>query len=115
MKKLGAAESLKLGPEGDRTHLSARGQQEIGAMAARELVRVVPALAPLLADDTLHTVTALLDGRAFVRISAGEFSMVSTSGNADEQPVHRVRITKPFTDKRYTGPCALWKRALTGT
>jgi lysophospholipase L1-like esterase len=47
----------KLGPEGcleidardkegkpDHTHLGAKGQQEIGAMAARELLRLMPDL-----------------------------------------------------------------------
>jgi formylglycine-generating enzyme required for sulfatase activity len=107
-EKLGPAESLKLGPEGDRTHLSSRGQQEIGALAARELVRVVPALRPMLADETLHTVTALLDGRGFVQIPAGEFDMGSTSGNPDEQPVHRVRITRPFEMGKYEVTQAQW-------
>lgn len=51
------AQAERLGPEGcveidardkdekrDHTHLGAKGQQEIGAMAARELVKVVTAL-----------------------------------------------------------------------
>jgi lysophospholipase L1-like esterase len=53
----------KLGPDGcagidaldkdgkrDHTHLGPQGRQEIGAMAARELVRVIPALRPYAAD-----------------------------------------------------------------
>jgi lysophospholipase L1-like esterase len=57
------AQSEELGPEGsgilnaitkegkpDTTHLSAAGRQEIGAIAAREFVRVAPALRPYLRD-----------------------------------------------------------------
>jgi len=53
------AQAEKLGPEGceeidardkvgkrDHTHLGPKGRQEIGAMAARELMRVVPSLRP---------------------------------------------------------------------
>ena len=56
------AQAERLGPEGseslnaqtsdgksDHTHLGPKGRQEIGAMAARELVRVEPKLAPYLA------------------------------------------------------------------
>jgi lysophospholipase L1-like esterase len=57
MYTLTLEQAERLGPEGcleidardkegkpDHTHLGARGQQEIGAMAARELVRLVPEL-----------------------------------------------------------------------
>lgn len=57
------AQAEKLGPDGcdeidardkdgkrDRTHLGPKGRQEIGAMAARELVRVAPALRKYLLD-----------------------------------------------------------------
>lgn len=44
----------------------------------------------------LHSLSALLDGSGFVRIRAGEFMMGSNSGNPDEQPVHRVRISQDF-------------------
>jgi formylglycine-generating enzyme required for sulfatase activity len=35
-------------------------------------------------------------GIVFLLVEPGEFRMGSTRGNADEQPVHTVRITKPF-------------------
>lgn len=42
------------------------------------------------------TLGALLDGSGFVRIPAGVFMMGSKNGNADEQPVHQVRLRKGF-------------------
>ena len=63
MYALTLAQSEALGPEGskalgattkegklDTTHLSAKGRQEIGVIAAREFVRVEPALKPYLRD-----------------------------------------------------------------
>jgi lysophospholipase L1-like esterase len=46
----GSEEIGRKGPDGklDTTHLGPKGQQEIGAMAGRELVRVAPALKPYL-------------------------------------------------------------------
>lgn len=46
-------------------------------------------------------VSALLDGSGFVKLSAGEFEMGSTNGNPDEQPVHKVRITRAFEIGKY--------------
>jgi pectinesterase len=60
------AQSEELGPAGsailnettkegkpDTTHLSATGRQKIGAIAAREFVRVVPAMKLYLRDESL--------------------------------------------------------------
>jgi len=57
------AQAEKLGPEGcaeidaldkdgkrDHTHLGPKGRQEIGAMAARELIRLIPSLRPYAVD-----------------------------------------------------------------
>jgi len=57
------AQAEKLGPDGcadidgrdkdgkrDHTHLGPKGRQEIGAMAAHELVRLIPALRPYAVD-----------------------------------------------------------------
>jgi formylglycine-generating enzyme required for sulfatase activity len=41
-------------------------------------------------------VSDLLGGKGFVGIPPGEFQMGSTIGSADEQPVHRVRLTRGF-------------------
>jgi formylglycine-generating enzyme required for sulfatase activity len=38
----------------------------------------------------------LLDGTGLAKIPPGEFEMGSPNGNADERPVHRVRITQGF-------------------
>lgn len=43
-------------------------------------------------NPELYGVGALLDGTGVVPIRAGEFWMGSEDGNADERPVHRVRI-----------------------
>jgi lysophospholipase L1-like esterase len=58
------AQAEQLGPDGcleidavdptgkpDHTHLGPKGRQEIGAMAARELIRAAPALQPYLTDS----------------------------------------------------------------
>jgi pectinesterase len=50
--KEGSAALGRIAPDGklDTTHLGARGQREIGVMAARELVRLEPALQPYLRE-----------------------------------------------------------------
>jgi formylglycine-generating enzyme required for sulfatase activity len=55
-----------------------------------------------------HSLSALLDGSGFVTIPAGEFTMGSTHGNADELPEHRVRITKAFEMGKYEVTQAQW-------
>jgi formylglycine-generating enzyme required for sulfatase activity len=56
-----------------------------------------------------HSLTFLLEGDAFVSIPAGEFTMGSSSGNADEAPPHRVRLSKPFELSRYEVTQAQWR------
>ena len=56
----------------------------------------------------IHTLDALLDGRAFVKISPGEFVMGFENGNRDEQPEHRVKITKPFEMGKYEVTQSQW-------
>jgi formylglycine-generating enzyme required for sulfatase activity len=43
-----------------------------------------------------YGLTALLDGTGLTRIPPGEFQLGSPTGNADERPVHRVRISQGF-------------------
>jgi formylglycine-generating enzyme required for sulfatase activity len=50
----------------------------------------------------------------FVQIPAGEFEMGSNDGNADEKPVHRVSISRPFEMGRYEVTQAQWE-AVMGT
>jgi pectinesterase len=66
-EQLGPKASLELGPplpaDGtpDTTHLGLRGQREIGRLVAQELVRIEPALKPLLREDApapIHYVVA---------------------------------------------------------
>ena len=65
---------------------------------------------PLLAsqDAQVHSLSSLLDNSGFVRIPAGEFEMGSRNGNADEQPVHSVRITQSFEMGKFEVTQAQW-------
>ncbi len=50
----------------------------------------------------------------FVAIEPGEFLMGSNSGDDDEKPVHRVRLSKPFEMGKYEVTQAQWE-AVMGT
>lgn len=63
---------------------------------------------PEPATPPIHLLGALLDGTGFVRIPAGEFTMGSTGGNADEQPPHRIRITRAFEMGKFEVTQAQW-------
>jgi formylglycine-generating enzyme required for sulfatase activity len=51
-------------------------------------------------------------GIAFITIPAGEFDMGSETGESDERPVHRVRITQPFRLGKYPVTNAEYERFL---
>src|ERR1700738_3964280 len=55
---------------------------------------------------------ALLDGSGLVRIPPGTFLMGSRNGVADEQPVHRVRITRAFEMGKFEVTQALWESVM---
>lgn len=55
-----------------------------------------------------HSLTALLEGKGFVQVQPGEFLMGSQDGNADEQPVHRVRISYSFEMSKFEVTQAQW-------
>jgi formylglycine-generating enzyme required for sulfatase activity/serine/threonine protein kinase len=50
---------------------------------------------PVVKDDDGVPITRAM-GMAFRKIPAGEFEMGSNSGDGDERPKHKVRITRPF-------------------
>ncbi len=56
--------------------------------------------------------SVLLDGSAMAKIPPGEFMMGSPNGNADERPVHRVRISKGFEMGKYEVTQAQWKAVM---
>ena len=64
-------------------------------------------------DAASYGLTALLDGSALARIPAGEFVMGSQAGDADEQPMHRVRITRPFEMGKFEVTQAQWETVIT--
>jgi formylglycine-generating enzyme required for sulfatase activity len=59
-----------------------------------------------------YGVTALLDGSAMVRIPVGEFAMGSASGDADEAPVHRVRVSRPYEMGKFEVTQAQWETVM---
>lgn len=63
-------------------------------------------------DQAFASLTALLDGSGMVRISAGEFQMGSAAGEPDEQPVHRVRISRDFEIGKFEITQAQWETAM---
>ncbi|HYO81605.1 MAG TPA: formylglycine-generating enzyme family protein [Bryobacteraceae bacterium] len=63
-------------------------------------------------DVPRHSLTFLLEGHAFVSIPAGEFTMGSASGNADEAPPRRVRLSKSFELSRYEITQAQWRAVM---
>jgi formylglycine-generating enzyme required for sulfatase activity len=63
-------------------------------------------------EPSAYGLTALLDGSGLVRIPAGEFPMGSASGEADEAPVHRVRIGKDFEIGKFEVTQAQWETVM---
>jgi formylglycine-generating enzyme required for sulfatase activity len=63
-------------------------------------------------EPATYGLTALLDGSGMVRIPAGEFRMGSASGEADEAPVHRVRISQDFEIGKFEVSQAQWETAM---
>lgn len=80
------------------------------AAASLLAVRASHAETPDLAN---YGVSALIDGSGMVRIPAGEFSMGSDKGNADEKPVHRVRIRRPFEMAKFEVTQTQWETVMT--
>lgn len=62
--------------------------------------------------ESPYGVSALYDGSGFVRISAGEFLMGSRKGNGDEQPVHRVHISRSFEIGKFEVTQAQWESVM---
>jgi formylglycine-generating enzyme required for sulfatase activity len=82
-------------------------------MTRRTLLTSI-AMAPLVHSQApeLFSVGALTDGTAMARVPAGEFSMGSDHGNPDEQPVHRVRLTKAFEIAKFEVTQSQWQAVL---
>ncbi|MDQ3686645.1 MAG: formylglycine-generating enzyme family protein [Acidobacteriota bacterium] len=62
-----------------------------------------------------YGLSALYDGSGFVRLPAGEFLMGSASGNSDERPVHRVRISRNFEMGKFEVTQAQWEAVMGGS
>lgn len=65
-----------------------------------------------IVNPELHSLTALIEGKGFVRIRPGQFTMGSPDGNPDEQPPHTVRITHEFEMGRFEVTQAQWDAAM---
>lgn len=63
---------------------------------------------PAPSDAARYSLSALLDGSAFVPIPAGETTMGSLDGNADERPLHRVRISHAFEMGKFEVTQSQW-------
>ncbi|HXM41177.1 MAG TPA: formylglycine-generating enzyme family protein [Bryobacteraceae bacterium] len=63
-------------------------------------------------EPAAYGLTAVLDGSGMVRIAAGEFRMGSASGEADESPVHRVRISQDFEIGKFEVSQAQWETVM---
>jgi len=78
-----------------------------GAAAALALPRLSAQQEP-----AAYGLTALLDGSGMVPIPAGEFRMGSAGGEADEAPVHRVRIGHDFEIGKFEVSQAQWETVM---
>jgi formylglycine-generating enzyme required for sulfatase activity len=79
-------------------------------IAAAGSVTGTPAQAP--GQAPIHSLTFLLEGKAFARVPAGEFTMGSLNGNPDERPQHRVRIPAGFEIGRFEVTQAQWRAVM---
>jgi len=83
---------LEEGSETIELTLSNPGNAKLGDIALHILTIV---------DDELQEEFTNSIGMDFVRIPAGSFSMGSTDGDFDEEPVHEVSISQPFYMSKY--------------
>ena len=82
----------------------------LGAAAVMGYPRPAPPQSPQ--DSASYGLTALIDGSGMLRIPAGEFRMGSAGGEADEAPVHLVRISRGFEIGKYEVTQAQWETVL---
>jgi formylglycine-generating enzyme required for sulfatase activity len=73
---------------------------------------VIGGIAAIMGRAEDASVTDLIDGSGLVRIAPGEFRMGADDSNTDEQPIHRVRITKPFEMGKFEVTQAQWSGVL---
>jgi formylglycine-generating enzyme required for sulfatase activity len=78
-----------------------------GAATALTLPRL-----PAQQDPASYGLTALLDGSGMAAIPAGEFQMGSAGGEADEGPMHRVRISHDFEIGKFEVTQAQWETVM---
>jgi len=76
------------------------------------IVALHPLDAVAMQNVSGYGVTALLDGTGMTRIPPGEFQMGSPNGNADERPVHRVRISQGFEMGKCEVTQAQWEAVM---
>jgi formylglycine-generating enzyme required for sulfatase activity len=102
--------------EGAAVALEKIGQEAVPALGAAlkdESWRVRQAAAMALGQISPDAIIASLFIESdFVRIAAGKFMMGSTNGESDEQPVHRVRISRDFEMGKHEVTQAQWEAVM---
>lgn len=114
------AEALSKGTSHQIDETLANIAEEIAAALERAGVGMTPSPVPVPAPATVvpaiqaplaPTFTNSL-GMEFILIPAGEFRMGAENGAADEKPVHRVRLTRPFYLAKYPTTQAQWEAVM---
>ncbi len=99
-------EAAKLAEE-ERKKEAARIEEEKKKAEAETAKKPEETLSPE-ALEKKRALDSLMDLANYVRVPAGSFLMGSTTGNADEKPAHRVRISRPFEMGKYEVTQAQW-------
>ena len=90
----------------------------LNAAEEAEAARIAAEAARIAAEEARRRARAAMveaiAGMEFVRVPAGEFLMGSTSSEAapDEQPVTRVRISRPFDLGKYEVTQSVWRAVM---
>ncbi|HST22222.1 MAG TPA: formylglycine-generating enzyme family protein [Blastocatellia bacterium] len=113
-KKAEAEEAARIEEEKKKEAAKAEEEKKKAAAKAEEEKKKTEAVKnpeETLSPEALEkkrALDSLMDLANYARIPAGSFLMGSTTGNADEKPPHRVRISRPFEMGKYEVTQAQW-------
>src|SRR5438128_9637211 len=94
---------------------SGKNPSRCSILSRRSILAAMAAAVPRLGaieEPPAYGISALLEGTGMVKIPAGEFLMGSDDGNADEAPMHRVRISHDFEIGRIEVTQAQWESVI---